>query len=81
MTHTTPSNRLREHTPNLTMPVESPPTQRAAWLGWALAVGASMAFSIASPVARYAIVGGMDPTLLLVLRFVVAVFLFIVTTW
>ncbi|MEZ4662405.1 MAG: DMT family transporter [Caldilineaceae bacterium] len=50
-------------------------------MGWALAVGASLAFSIAPPVARYAIVGGMDPTALLVLRFVVAVFFFVVTTW
>ncbi|MCB0089478.1 MAG: DMT family transporter [Caldilineaceae bacterium] len=88
MPHTTRSNILSSSTatPELTpvpelniAPTET--TQRAAWLGWALAVGASMAFSIASPVARYAIVGGMDPTLLLVLRFVVAVFLFIVTTW
>jgi drug/metabolite transporter (DMT)-like permease len=45
----------------------------ADWLGWTLAILATVAFSIAAPVARSAIVSGMDPTLLLMMRLLLAV--------
>ena len=47
---------------------------------WTLALGASLAFSVAAPVARGAIVGGMDSTTLLVARLVIAVTLLAATT-
>ena len=48
-------------------------------LAWTLAIGASISFSVAPVVARGAIVEGMDPTMLLVARFVIAVTLLVVT--
>jgi drug/metabolite transporter (DMT)-like permease len=41
-------------------------------LGWALAVFATVAFSFAPPVARFAIVGGFDSTTLLLARMILA---------
>ena len=50
-----------------------------AWIGWAVALAAIMAFSIATPIARAALVGGMDPNALLVSRMVLATLLMGVT--
>jgi len=55
------------------------PVVRAAWFGWVLALGASSSFSIAPPVARGVISAGMDPTMLLLARFVITVAMFAVT--
>jgi drug/metabolite transporter (DMT)-like permease len=46
-----------------------------AWIGWAAALAAITAFSIATPIARAALVGGMDPNALLVSRMVLATLL------
>ena len=48
----------------------------ASTLGWTLALGSTVAFSFAPPVARAAIVGGMDSNQLLMLRMVIATSLF-----
>jgi drug/metabolite transporter (DMT)-like permease len=48
----------------------------SAALGWALAVGSTVAFSFAPPVARAAILDGMDSNQLLMLRMVIASTLF-----
>jgi len=45
------------------------------WLGWLIAIGASVAFSIAPVVGRSALLAGMEPTELLVWRFSTAVLL------
>lgn len=45
-------------------------------LGWALALFATIAFSFAPPVARFAIVGGFDSTTLLLVRMLLATTLF-----
>ncbi len=39
-----------------------------SWTGWALGLAATLGFSIATPLSRYAIVGGMSPTTLLLAR-------------
>lgn len=49
---------------------------RAVALGWALGLGSTVAFSFAPPVARAAILGGMDSNQLLMLRMVIATTLF-----
>lgn len=46
--------------------------------GWALALFATVAFSFAPPVARFAIVGGFDSTTLLLVRMLLATTLFAV---
>jgi drug/metabolite transporter (DMT)-like permease len=51
----------------------------AAWTGWVLALLASACFSLAPPVARGAILAGLDATTLLVLRLVLATVVFAVT--
>lgn len=56
------------------------PVPQKAWLGWVLALCASASFSLAPPVARFAILDGMDPITLLLARFVIAVPLFAVTS-
>ena len=48
------------------------PTQ---WVGWAMALGATFAASIVTPVVRGAVVGGMAPMTLLVLRLGLSVLL------
>lgn len=58
---------------------DSPMPDRA-WIGWVLAVCASASFSLAPPIARYAILDGMDPIALLLARFVIAVPLFAITS-
>jgi drug/metabolite transporter (DMT)-like permease len=55
-------------------PISQP--SRSAALGWALALGSTVAFSFAPPVARAAILGGMDSNELLMLRMVIATTLF-----
>lgn len=51
---------------------ESPPVP---WIGWVIAVSASLCFSFAPVVGRSAILSGMEPTELLVWRFLTAVVL------
>lgn len=51
-------------------------SSRSVALGWALALASTVAFSFAPPVARAAIVGGMDSNQLLMLRMVIATSLF-----
>ena len=56
--------------------VEPPPkvaasvaaSSRSLWLGWAIALGSTLAFSFATPIAKGIILLGTDPTTLLVLR-------------
>ena len=48
-------------------------------LGWALALGATLAFSLSTPFARLAIDQGVDPTTMLVLRFSIAIVLLVGT--
>ena len=47
----------------------------ASWSGWALALGATFASSIVTPIVRGAVVGGMDPITLLLLRLTLSVVL------
>jgi drug/metabolite transporter (DMT)-like permease len=54
-------------------------SSRSVALGWALALGSTVAFSFAPPVARAAILGGMDSNQLLMLRMLIATTLFGVT--
>jgi len=54
-------------------------TAEAKWVGWVLALLASACFSLAPPVARGAILAGIDPTTLLVLRMGFATLAFLVT--
>lgn len=56
------------------------PIPHRAWLGWVLAICASASFSLAPPVARFAILDGMDPISLLLARFVISVPLFAITS-
>ncbi|MEZ4620701.1 MAG: hypothetical protein R2867_35040 [Caldilineaceae bacterium] len=51
----------------------------AAWLGWLFAILASTCFSLAPPVARGAILAGLDATTLLVLRMALATLAFLLT--
>ncbi|HRW05581.1 MAG TPA: DMT family transporter [Caldilineaceae bacterium] len=51
----------------------------AAWLGWLFAILASTCFSLAPPVARGAILAGIDATTLLVLRMGLATLAFLIT--
>lgn len=48
------------------------PLARRVWVGWAIAFSASLSFSFATPVARAALTDGMSPTILLVMRMVLA---------
>ena len=50
-----------------------------SWVGWATALAAIVAFSTATPVARAALVGGMDPNALLTGRMVIATLLMGIT--
>ena len=50
-----------------------------AWVGWAIALAAMVAFSTATPVARAALVGGMDPNALLTGRMALATLLMAIT--
>ncbi len=51
----------------------------ATWVGWGLALFASFCFSMAPPVARGAILAGVDATSLLLMRMLLATLFFIVT--
>ena len=50
------------------------------WAGWSLALTATIAFSVAPPIARGAISGGMDPSALLLGRMLFATLLLAITT-
>jgi drug/metabolite transporter (DMT)-like permease len=56
-----------------------PAVSAPVWIGWAIALTAMVAFSIATPVARAALVGGMDPDALLAGRMVIATLLMGIT--
>ena len=47
-------------------------TTRSHWLGWALALAATLASAIVTPLVRGAVVGGMDPISLLLARLLIA---------
>ncbi len=53
----------------------APPRLQADWLGWALAMTATVAFSFAPPIARGALNAGMTPTTLVALRLMLAALL------
>ncbi len=69
----------------LAPPAQPPPAQTptplpgAATLGWGMALSATTAYSIATPVARAAIVGGFDPNALLVARMLLSIALLFFT--
>jgi drug/metabolite transporter (DMT)-like permease len=48
-------------------------TGEAPWVGWAFAVGSILAASLVTPLVRGAVVGGMDPIGLLLMRLLIAV--------
>lgn len=50
-----------------------------AWIGWVTALAAIVAFSTATPVARAALVAGMDPNALLTARMMIATLLMGIT--
>ena len=54
-------------------------TQPTLWSGWSIAILSTFCFSVAAPVARGAILAGMDSTTLLLMRMVFALFFFSVT--
>ena len=58
----------------------SPVAVSPTWIGWAAALAAITAFSFATPIARAALVGGMDPNALLVSRMTIATLLIAGTT-
>ena len=71
---------------SVTKPETSPPLvattnsgDHTVRVGWTMAISASIAYSVATPVARGAILSGFDPNALLVGRMVLAVFLLLVT--
>lgn len=49
-----------------------PPAPSRVWVGWAIALAAGLTFSFATPIARATIVSGVHPTVLLVVRMLVA---------
>lgn len=58
-----------------TPPTEAPavtPLSRRLWVGWAIALTASLTFSFATPIARAVISGGVNSIVLLVVRMLVA---------
>lgn len=52
---------------------------RDRWYGWTMALAATVAASIVTPLARGAVVGGMDPITLLFARLVIATALLVAT--
>jgi drug/metabolite transporter (DMT)-like permease len=71
----------------LMAPTDSVPVQptiaegfsRSRWYGWGMALIATLAFSVATPIARGAILAGLPPATLLAVRFVVAWVLLVIT--
>lgn len=53
----------------------TPPVSGEAWFGWTMALGSTLAFSIAPTVARGAITGGLNPTTLLAARLFISTLL------
>jgi drug/metabolite transporter (DMT)-like permease len=45
------------------------------WFGWTMAVIATLSFSVAAPIAKAAMTGGMDPNILLAMRLTLAAIL------
>lgn len=50
-----------------------PARDQAAWVGWGLALSSTFASSLVTPLVRGAVLGGMDPLTLLLLRLLLAV--------
>lgn len=50
----------------------TPSADSRDWAGWVLALSAAFSFSFAAPIARGAIIGGFDPTTLVMVRLVFA---------
>lgn len=46
-----------------------------SWMGWLLAISASIFFSVVSPIGRYVVSSGMDPALFVVMRWSIAILL------
>lgn len=63
--------QLNPSAPDVAAGVPTVPKQ-AHWLGWTLALVSTTAFSMAPPIARAAIVGGINPTTLVMLRLLLA---------
>jgi drug/metabolite transporter (DMT)-like permease len=70
---------MANHASRTAAAVAARASSRSVALGWALALGSTVAFSFAPPVARAAILGGMDSNQLLMLRMLIATTLFGVT--
>ncbi|MBI3241116.1 MAG: DMT family transporter [Chloroflexi bacterium] len=62
------------------VPAEVPKAANIHWTGWAIALGSSVAFSISTPIAKAAILLGMAPATLLVLRLLITTLLLFSTT-
>ena len=52
-----------------------PPPSRAVWLGWPLALASTTCFSVAVTISKYAIGLWLNPTAMLVVRFVITIVL------
>lgn len=66
----------------LPLAAHSLPTVRrgqAAWVGWSLALSSTLAVSLVTPLVRGAVLGGIDPLTLLLLRLILAVALMALT--
>ncbi len=53
----------------------TPASQNIRWTGWAIAIGSTVAFSFATPLARAAILLGITPSALLAIRLTLTTFL------
>ena len=51
----------------------------ASWFGWSMALASTFASSIVTPLVRGAVVGGMDPISLLLMRLLIATLLLVGT--
>lgn len=65
--------------PVVRTPATTKPVASATWVGWIIALLAISAFSTATPIARAALVGGMDPYALLMARMAIATLLIATT--
>lgn len=64
---------------NKPLPVATQPVATSNWIGWLLALAATAASSIVTPLVRGAVVGGIDPISLLLARLLIASILLLVT--
>ncbi len=60
----------------MTSPAIALPTKQTAWAGWGMAFGAIIFLSIGPPLIKFVIIQGVEPTMLLVLRYVTSTLLF-----